>query len=37
VAFALMGAALGGTDYHEPSAVDAHQRIVAFFDRHLLA
>ncbi len=37
VAFALMGAAVGGTDYHEPSAIDARERIVAFFDRHLRA
>ena len=35
VAFALMGAVMGGAEYHEPSAVDARARIVAFFDRHL--
>ncbi len=26
---------LSGTRYHEPSARDAHERIAAFFDRHL--
>jgi carboxymethylenebutenolidase len=26
---------LSGTRYHEPSAQDARQRIVTFFDRHL--
>jgi carboxymethylenebutenolidase len=26
---------LSGTGYHEPSAEDARQRIVGFFDRHL--
>ncbi len=33
--FATMGRLNGGVDYHEPSAVDARRRIVAFFDRHL--
>ena len=28
-------ARLSGTRYHEPSAADARQRIVAFFARHL--
>jgi carboxymethylenebutenolidase len=26
---------VSGTRYHEPSALDAHQRIAAFFGRHL--
>ncbi len=34
-AFALAARFIGGADYHEPSAIDARQRIVAFFDRHL--
>ena len=28
---------ISGTRYHEPSAQDARQRIVAFFDTHLKA
>ncbi len=32
--FAVMGALIGG-GYHDPSAQDARQRIVSFFDRHL--
>ena len=32
--FTLMGKVMGG-GYHEPSAQDARQRIVAFFDSHL--
>jgi carboxymethylenebutenolidase len=32
--FAVLGK-LAHTEYHEPSAVDARRRIVAFFDRHL--
>ena len=34
VLFAVMGKMIGG-GYHEPSAEDARQRIVAFFDTHL--
>ena len=33
--FVLMGRLTGGIDYHEPSALDARRRIVAFFDHHL--
>jgi hypothetical protein len=32
-----MGKLTGGFDYHEPSTLDARERIVAFFDRHLRA
>ena len=35
LAFAIMGRFTGGFDFHEPSALDARDRIVAFFDRHL--
>jgi len=33
--FLVMAKFTGGADYHEPSAIDARARIVAFFDRHL--
>jgi len=33
--FAVTGALMGGSGYHDPSAQDARRRIVAFFDRHL--
>jgi carboxymethylenebutenolidase len=33
--FALMARFIGGADYHEPSAIDAQCRVIAFFDRHL--
>ena len=33
--FVAIGRLMGGTDYHEPSALDARARIVSFFDRHL--
>jgi carboxymethylenebutenolidase len=33
--FAVMGLFAGHADYHEPSALDARRRIVAFFDGHL--
>jgi carboxymethylenebutenolidase len=33
--FVVMAKFTGGADYHEPSAIDARERIVAFFDRHL--
>jgi dienelactone hydrolase len=32
---AVMGRFAGPSGYHEPSATDARQRIVSFFDRHL--
>jgi carboxymethylenebutenolidase len=35
--FTIMGRFTGGFDFHEPSALDARERIVAFFDRHLRA
>jgi len=35
--FAVMARAIGGADYHEPSAEDARRRIAAFFDLHLRA
>ena len=33
--FKVMGLFAGASDYHEPSAIDARRRIVAFFDAHL--
>ena len=33
--FEVMGLFAGASDYHEPSAIDARRRIVAFFDAHL--
>lgn len=33
--FALMSRFVGGSDFHEPSAIDARRRIEAFFERHL--
>jgi len=33
--FVVMGTFAGPSGYHEPSAVDARRRIVAFFDRQL--
>ena len=33
--FAMMGRLTGGIGYHEPSAMNAHARIEAFFGRHL--
>jgi carboxymethylenebutenolidase len=33
--FSVMGRFTGGFDFDEPSAFDARERIVAFFDRHL--
>ncbi len=33
--FVVMGRFAGPSGYHEPSATDARQRIVSFFDRHL--
>jgi carboxymethylenebutenolidase len=35
--FAAMGRLTGGIGYHEPSALDARRRIVAFVDQHLRA
>jgi len=33
--FVVMAKFTGGADYHEPSALDARARIIAFFARHL--
>lgn len=33
--FAVMGKFRSAMGYHEPSARDARQRVVSFFDRHL--
>lgn len=35
--WAVVAGALSRSDYHEPSADDARQRITAFFDAHLTA
>ena len=35
--FALMGRFTGGIDYRESATLDARRRIVAFFERHLIA
>ncbi|MGZ4210015.1 MAG: dienelactone hydrolase family protein [Actinomycetota bacterium] len=37
ILFRVMGAIAGGGGYHEPSALDARRRIIAFFDAHLKA
>jgi len=33
--FAIMSRFVGGSDFHEASALDARRRIEAFFGRHL--